>query len=462
MDELESKNLPLIEFLSHVEKGDDFLIAKLWKEAKPHYRLAMEAHQESFDLSIPDIQAKLDFCEEAISLTYFSKKGEDFFNLGSWQNALSNYKKAISHHQKGFEKETEELKTKILVCGYGIRFEQNIDQAQGLYNQKLYADAAIFYRKALELYHVGFEPKRRQIVGIIEECREKVEEQGSQNNFLGMPMTMNKLTINVLLALAVVIPLIFFLYPPEPNFSLSQEELSAATIIDTTKNTKVSETANSKEVADTSNVPNVVPPIDSLVQFVSNKDSITKANPILVNNESFAIREPEEIQIPLREEEEVTPTELIETSSSSVDDTVSTEILPYEAGRVAVIPFCNGTEDLDFAKRLHLDASSAIRTSNPGSFTSVSKNSVKGAIQRLGFSSDNLCSEMEAIKVAQSLQVESIIVGNIIKLPDNQYRIICEVLHIPSRQYSREITLTDSDLDRLRRNLRQEIQQIFY
>ncbi|MCB0843439.1 MAG: hypothetical protein KDE26_09320, partial [Bacteroidetes bacterium] len=66
----------------------------------------------------------------------------------------------------------------------------------------------------------------------------------------------------------------------------------------------------------------------------------------------------------------------------------------------------------------------------------------------------------QALKVARFLKAENILTGNIIQLPDNQLRVICEVLHVPSQKYSQEIVVTDSNIQNLRKNLKKEIQNI--
>ena len=86
---------------------------------------------------------------------------------------------------------------------------------------------------------------------------------------------------------------------------------------------------------------------------------------------------------------------------------------------------------------------------------------VNGTIRDLQMEIGDFCSEANAISVAKSLQVENVVVGNIIRLPDKQIRIICEVLHVPSREYRGDISLTGTNIQQLRKSLKKEIRKIF-
>jgi tetratricopeptide (TPR) repeat protein len=457
LDQLEVENNVMVEFLTHLATGEAYLAKKAWKEARPHLKLAFQSHQEAFNIDRADLQEKIDQCEDAISFLYFVEKGNDFFKLGSWQSARSNYKKALNHQLPPFRKKIQQVKEKINICGQGIEFEQNIDQAQGLYNQKKWADASFFYQRALQLHHEGFKPERQTLIDILAECREKSEESRKKGVLTGF--LFSKPGLYTLIFFGLTALFLFYFYPAKTQLEQIPpvKDGLKAKLVDSVEQAGVkdtlasdSSTSVSNEVANSSETETAA--LDSTTRFTSS---------ILPGEGPFAIKEPEEIQIPISDLAEIDSSGLYPDPS---EDSLSlkTDVVKYTPGRVAVIPFCNGTEDEDFAKRLYLDASYAIRSSNSGKFSSVSRSSVSGVIQKLGYQPTNFCSETDAIRVAQTLGVESIVVGNIIPMPDEQVRIICEVLHIPSRQYSREITLTDRDMDRLRRNLRTEIQQIFY
>ena len=138
----------------------------------------------------------------------------------------------------------------------------------------------------------------------------------------------------------------------------------------------------------------------------------------------------------------------------------SNGVVEFDAGKIAIIPFCNGLDDDAFSMRIYRDASFAIRASGGSSKTTVSKSLVQAAIDEVGLHTDDFCSQEQALKVARFLKAENILTGNIIQLPDNQLRVICEVLHVPSQKYSQEIVVTDSNIQNLRKNLKKEIQNI--
>ncbi|MCB0846486.1 MAG: hypothetical protein KDE26_24725 [Bacteroidetes bacterium] len=457
LKDLERNNLPLLEFLSNHELAEAHLAKKSWKEALVPLKLMLQFHQEDYQISKEDLQVKIDQCEEAVSFLRFMEKGDDFFNLKSWQNALSCYKNALVYQNLEFQDEVEQIKKRIVICGHGIRFEQHLDKAKGLSNQRKWTEAAEFYHKALFLFQDEFIPDKETVNSLLEECLEKAKRGETEVESWSIAAILSKPLVTALTLVFCVGLIITLLMPQEP--SSSRSEIPPKTSVTEDKPKTIASQENPEMEKEMEPNLSINSTVDSTSQIVEKTDSTPFQLTPFNAKEVFSIKEPEELQNPVEDLAEEEPeTENVETS----EGTMALVKPKFTPGRVAIMPFCNGTGDGDFATKVYMDAAYAIRTNGNSKFSSVSRSSVTGAIQGLGLEAGNFCSENEAIKVATMLEVESIILGVIVPLEDNQVRIVCEVLHIPSRQYSREITLTDTDTERLRRNLRQEIQQIFY
>lgn len=467
LSELEEDEPQLVKFLTEIEIAEQKNTTGDWQGTKQHLESALAIHDDSFNLSREDIIQQIKVCENAISYNKLIAQGNREFLTQNWQSALTAYKRAIDVLDRDFN--IDKVKEQISICERGIRFEEYLQLAKLAKSKRKWVQARDYFNEALTLNLIKYYPEAlsRSITEDLRKCTLKSQKRGSLTS--GFPFTMKKTGTSPLLLIGILAFLALSIYYPELSLLIDQAF---------SENSKA--TQNEILVAS-----------DSLAdELVVEKVAVILADTLSIDTIASAINtdlpEPEphkeensyggDPQLDLVPDINDAPTpgqirQMLKPKTISKDELTEVEAakpeveeeeaFTYEAGRIAIIPFCHEGKDKNLAKRVYMDASFAIRTAGKANQSAVSRSLVQGVIKKLQLSKNNFCSETGATEIARSLHAENVLIGSISHLPNDQIRIVCEILHVPSLRYSGEIVLTDRNSDRLRNKLKQEIQQVF-
>lgn len=484
LSKLEKDEPIMVSFLSHIESAEQQLAIGAWGEAEKYLTLAAEIHQESFNLSKEEIQSRIHFCQNTQSFNQHVDTANKYFISKTWKAALSSYNQALDLVGQDFDSRT--IDAQIDICKKAIRCDEYLALAKLAKSEKKWGEASEYYQKAFQLDITEHYPAiiKLNLEEEIRKCKKKEQKQPLRLGHTPASSSifnMNKSGTTLLLFVGIIAFLALYLYYPALTQLVDKELIAQSTpeeneIPSFVETAAVDERLNEQDMATSFAVEDNSAIDTSLIGNLPLSDSIAEPDLIAeipkdvpVEKEEFTLKETPNLGLSAEINTAPTPNQirqLLKPKSVSKQRPIEEEIEEiagpmYEAGRIAILPFCHEEEDASLAKRIYMDATFAIRTSGKSSQSAVSKNLVQGVIQKLDIGNKNLCDELQAKIIARQLKAESILIGTISHLPNEQVRIICEVLHVPSLRYSGEIVITDSNSARLRSKLKREIQQVF-
>lgn len=486
LSRLEKDEPVMVSFLSHIESAEQQLAIGAWQEAEKFLSLAADIHQESFNLSKEEILQRIHFCQNTQSFNQHVDTANKYFISKTWKAALSSYNQALDLVGQDFDSST--INAQISICEKAIRCDEYLALAKLAKAEKKWGEASEYYQKAFQLDITEHYPAIITL-NLEEEIRKcKTKEQKQPLRLGNTPASSSKFNMNktgttLLLFAGIIAFLALYLYYPALTHLVDKELIAQSTpeeneIPSFVETSAVDQQLSDQDMATSFAVEDNSAIDTSLIGNLPLPDSATNTDfveeipqEVPAPKEEFTFKETPDLGLSAEINTAPTPNQIrqllipksIPKQRSFKEEEVIDEVVEpmYEAGRIAILPFCHEEKDASLAKRIYMDATFAIRTSGKSNQSAVSKNLVQGVIQKLDIGNKNLCNEMQAKIIARQLKAESILIGTISHLPNEQVRIICEVLHVPSLRYSGEIVITDKNSARLRSRLKQEIQQVF-
>ncbi|MEZ4773957.1 MAG: hypothetical protein R3D00_12300 [Bacteroidia bacterium] len=375
------------------------------------------------------LNAFLDYLEqkETAQLRFLSHLtlAAEKFSTGEWQEARLNYELAGELHQPVYAIPIAEIKRKSRLCDEAMIFNQYIETANDFFAIKSWENAAKSYQQAIKMIREDFHYDPTELHNTLALCHRGV--RFDQNMDLAKGYESQRIWGEAKMAYFRALEL------HDEAFNVRKQEIQSAISFceeNQQQKKRLQFPLPLRHGTMVLNLGLVAAIIFISIQFTRNKSEEKRGN--------VHITYPEK---------------------SLVSDTIS--FSTNGASALAIIPFCNNIKDYSLSAKVYSDAISAIKTSGNTEISLLSENPVLNSIKKLGLVNADFCEEKEALRIAEDLGVENIIMGRIVSLPDNQLRIVCQLLYVPTRQYSREIVLTDRDINRLRQNLIMELRQVF-
>lgn len=374
------------------------------------------------------LHAFLDYLEEKEGsqlrfLSHISLASEKFSN-GEWQEARLNYELAGQLHQPSYSLTINEIKNKSRLCDEALIFNQYIETANEFFSVKSWKNASTSYQQAIKLIREDFHYDPTELHNALALCNRGV--RFDQNMDLARGYESQRIWGEAKIAYFRALELY------DDVFNVAKQEIQSAI-------GRCEENLQQKKRL------SLPVPIRSGTMYLN-----LGLLAVIIFTGIYLFRGKPVVK------QEVSP--IPQANNALVADTIR---MSPDGTMIAIIPFCNNIKDYSLSAKIYADAFSAVKTSGKMSRSLVSENRVSGSIQKLGLINTDFCEEKEAIRIARDLGVENIIIGKIVSLPDNQLRIVCQLLYVPTGQYSREIVLTDRDVNRLRQNLIQELRLTF-
>ncbi|MCB0843440.1 MAG: hypothetical protein KDE26_09325, partial [Bacteroidetes bacterium] len=389
LTELEKNDLQMVRFLSHIHIAESKVDEGKWGEAIKNYELAAGLHHESFNLTREEIQGKKEYCQSILTFNQYIDAGNQFFQKKDWKNAILAFQHTLGLVRDGYDIDLNQINGVIATCSQGIRFDELIDSALQLKEHEKWSEAAHQFEEALSFHSPDFYPDRQAIEREIDHCHLQIELL--QTGGAKLRPTMNKSQTTLLVAIIILLVLAFAYYSYKPATFLDDEN---TTTYHTEKKAGI-DTSTKSEAYTEPEEPEIYRMESALMNVSEETNTQPKENEAEdldippASNLFPNVRTPEEIQ------ELITPVadneELASTKTSMINEN-SNGVVEFEAGKIAIIPFCNGLDDDAFSMRIYRDASFAIRASGGSSKTTVSKSLVQAAIDEVGLHTDDFCS----------------------------------------------------------------------
>ncbi|MEZ4825366.1 MAG: hypothetical protein R3C61_03590 [Bacteroidia bacterium] len=348
------------------------------------------------------------------------------FRQGEWPEAKLNFELALQLHKTEYAIAAKEISNQSARCDEALVFNQYIETGNTFFASKSWENASFSYQAALKMIKADFHYDTTELQKALNLCKKGFHFD--KNLDLARGYESQRIWEKAKLAYFRAIELY------DPAFEADKAELEQALVY-------CEEKDQHKKAGDKKTVPFIG------VLNVSLLVGIVVFTIYFIGKTGYK----SQIHPPANT-----------APSTLVADTTVVPAYPKGLQPVAILPFCNEAKDYSLSAKIYSDAFSAIKTSGNQQIHLLSETQVSAVIQKLKLANADFCEEEKAVHLAQNLGAEVILMGQLIRLPDNQIRIVCQLFHIPTREYSREIVLTDRDLSRLRRNLALEIQQVFY
>lgn len=464
LDQLESDEEDMLEFLSFIELADQYERSGKWQEGKRAYEQALDKHLDSFYISKQDIDSRIYLCNESIAIEQQLQQGDHFFEEKDWRSAKKSYSDALELIGQRIGFEVESIQHKLVICNQGIWFKEYIDLANVYLTQNKWSLAIEYFQNALKVHREEFYLTEIEIKRWIENCM--LRNQSKKQKQLLSPALMQNLKPYLIPILGIIGILIIYIYFPKLDAYFENRKESQAIAYNEQSGVTVEFVKSQDTLAALD-----IEMMDDSVYTDSEEDAAFLAEeleaeePLPNPAEEVVAEELPEIQIPSIPSYTPSPGEikrLIKADEEKAEKAEAEQkVGTFQKGRIAIIPFCHDLKDESFAKRIYMDALFVVRTNMNTDQTTVSKNLVQNTVESLGYLKKNVCYEKPAMDIAKALQAESILSGKIVQLPNSQIQVSCGILHIPSLRSSKEIVLVDHDFQRLRNKLKKEIQQVF-
>ena len=446
LNRMERNHTRSMRFISFLDKGGEAFKRQSWSEARNYFERAQKLHGPRFRMKEDALQRRIEMCKQGEELERLMREGEAAYTHREWRVAEERYTAALERWGKEFKYKKADYERMIAKSKKGLVFDSIVAKANEAQEKKQWGPAMSAYREAIEQYHEDFRPKEEVLKEALDECAMKAK---MERRVMAMQGAEKKRAPSPTVWLSIFLVL-FLVMSGVVVYQAYREQLPIAPRFPVVVANPHSEPQSAQIKPDNATTEAALPPAprpeeNPPVPVSNSLNEVRKKLP------SFPETPPQGEKDSEKEESKTSPDST--TISSNVDD------IPL---RVAILPFCEPGEDENtITKNLYLDASFALSSLQQSHVTPISKNAVKGAIYRLSMKDAAFCEVEQALAVAQSLQVQEILVTHINTLPDQEIQVNCEVLDTESGQYTKSFTVSDNDIQRLRASLRTEIQKMF-
>lgn len=434
------------ELAYHLEKGprklfDQALRLKERIRTTPVSASYREVQDQSFN-PVSTINAFIAYLEEkevdTLRFLYHIQTGERLiFNL-AWNEARHQFEFALRFHQPGFSVTEEEIREKIRICNESLQFYHLVESADQFFSMNSWENAANLYRKAIHNLKDEFRYDRAHLKERLRLSSKGVHFAHQMN--LARGFESQGLWHDARESYFEAIKL------HEPAFRPDLETLKL--MIDNCRpagkkpQQKVKTKRSFKVDRATINIV-LMAVILILVTFLIYDPSPEPANNI-----------PTRTNIPDELLEEEKPSPSVNVWAGNDNQNMPVTEASYQ---IAILPFCHDEQTFRLSRLLYKDVIAAFNDSQESATLVVPAKKVAITMMELNIEEDQVCGEANTLMMGEFLRTETLVIGTISAEENQNIRLKCEIFDMPSRQYIREIVLTDSDIFRLRRNLHLEL-----